>query len=682
VAFVRTDVSLNKRGSDQSKSLSPANAHHPAYLPYLYSVIVLGCAAVVYSLFRLPTMHAGYQWLLLALLTLLTSAYSIQIPGINSKISIGDTFYFTNVILFGIPAGVITAALDALSGSLRASTRARRVQYILFNVATMACSAQIGGSLFFRMLGRDPLFQEPACAPSAILLPLGFLAFTHYLFNSGSVAAIVGLEKRRNVFVIWKDGFLWTSITYFAGAAAAGFIAIVLRTITFQVFLVTVPVLLAVYFTYRTYLDKVSKLNQFQLTLEEKVAERTLELQNAIERANFLARAAEAASRAKSDFLATMSHEIRTPLNAIIGYSEMLQEEAGDFGFTNVVPDLQKINSAGKHLLGVINDILDFSKIEAGKLKLESVDFDLHETVEDLAQLLAGAAHRKGLDLICSIRDDVPVALTGDQGRLRQILTNLVGNAIKFTQHGEIVVLVSLESPGERPLILFEVKDTGIGIAAEAQSRIFDVFSQADGSTTRKYGGTGLGLAIAKQLVEMMEGQIGVHSEPGKGSTFYFTARFAEATSQTASETSRSRHLEGVRVLIVDDNEASRNLLGDQLASWGIEHECAGDAMRALQMLQECSRQGTPYDLAILDMQMPGISGLELGRMVKADRSVADLPLILLTSGQACEEGKMWEAGISACLNKPTRKADLYHRIVSLGGAGSQQDTPAIRARI
>jgi signal transduction histidine kinase/CheY-like chemotaxis protein len=634
----------------------------------MYSMIILGIASLLLALWQLYQMHSGYQWLILAALTLLTSSYTVKIPAINSKISISDSFFFTNLILFGTPAGVITAALDALLGSCRAKTRSRRLQYILFNVAATACSAQIGGSLFFCMLHRDPISREPVLAPAVIYFPLVALALIYYLLNTGSVAAIIALERRKDLLTTWKDGFLWTSVTYFAGAAVAGLIAVTMGRLAPWMLAVIVPVFLIVYLGYKTYLDKVSELNKLKLTLEEKVEQRTLDLHKATERATALARDADAASRAKSEFLATMSHEIRTPLNAVIGYSEMLQEDAADLECPTMIPDLQKINSAGKQLLGLIGDILDFSKIEAGKLKLNIVDFDLHRILEDVVELYAGAAHRKSLDMICSIGEDVPAALMGDPDRFRQVLTNLISNAIKFTQAGDIVVLVSVEHDGEQPLLRVEVKDTGIGVPPEAQGRIFEAFSQADGSTTRKYGGTGLGLAIAKQLIEMMGGKIGVQSELGKGSTFWFTARFEKGATQAAPLDCLCS-FKGRRVLVVDDNENNRIILGRQLASWGMEHATAEDATQALQLARDAAKSGNPYDVAVIDMHMPGIDGLYLARMIKSDRLISDLPLVLLNSGTTVEKQSARDAGFSACLDKPVRKTDFCNCLASLFGS-------------
>jgi signal transduction histidine kinase len=512
---------------------APAKLRPRAYKPFLCAMICFGAAVVALASYRLPGMHLGYQWLVLAGLTILTSAFCVKIPAINSKISIGDTFFFTNMILFGIPAGVITAALDALFGSLRAKTRSRRFQYVAFNVAVMSCSAHLSGTAFFAMIGQGPLFRETVRDFSSMLFPLGVLAFAHYLVNSGSIAAVVALEKGINIVTVWKDGFLWTSITYFAGAATGGFIAVSMGAVNLEVLVVVVPVLLAVFFTYRTYLDKINELDRLKISLEDEVRQRTSELQAAIENARALARQAEAASIAKSQFLATMSHEIRTPLNAIIGYSELLEEEVEELGCASLTTDLRRIKTAGKQLISLVGDILDFSKIEAGKLTLAPVQFNLHDAVRNVVQVFTGSVQGRSLALRWSINEEVPVSVHGDETRLRQVLTNLIGNAIKFTHEGEIAVHVKREDSGEA-LVHFEVRDTGIGISAEAQNRIFDPFSQADGTTTRKYGGTGLGLAIVRQLVEMMGGQIGVQSEPGKGSTFWFTVLLETSPARVA----------------------------------------------------------------------------------------------------------------------------------------------------
>jgi signal transduction histidine kinase/FixJ family two-component response regulator len=631
----------------------------------MYSVIALGLAVLAMAFYHIPSMDTGYRWLFLTAIAGLTGFYCVTIPAVNSKISIGDTLFFTNMILFGIPAGVLTQAADSLSASFRAKTRSRRLQYIAFNVGATALSAHISGTVFFSMMKRGPLVHEPVKTIGELFVPLGVLAITHYCLNSGSVSIIVALEKCRNPLSVWKNSFLWTSITYFAGAAAAGFIAFNFGNIQPQTFVIIVVVVGVVYFTYKTYLNKVAELHRLKLNLEEEVQDRTRELHEATQRAISLANAAEAASRAKSDFLATMSHEIRTPLNAVIGYSEMLQEDALDLGYPQLIPDLQKIGSAGKHLLSMINDILDFSKIEAGKLELNLSSFNLHQTIEELVQIYSGSAHRKGLHLICSIDDLVPRYVIGDQDRLGQILTNLIGNAIKFTDDGEIAILISINNSDDQFSLRFDVKDTGIGISDEAQRRIFDAFCQADGSTSRRYGGTGLGLAIVRRLVEMMGGNIGVESKPGKGSDFWFTACFQTAQDQSTTPSCCER-FENVRVLIVDDSESNRALLGHQLAAWGIECISAENGIEALELARSSAEVGKPFDIALIDMHMPGIDGLRLAAVFKSDTLVSNVSLVLLNSGEPLERKMVQAAGFHACLRKPVAKSQLVSQIADI----------------
>ncbi|HEX8338533.1 MAG TPA: ATP-binding protein [Pyrinomonadaceae bacterium] len=638
--------------------------------PFMWAVVALGTGAVVYSAAALPLDRLDSRFLLLGLLVCVGSHGAVRIPRVSGRITVSDTLVFLTLLLYGGPAAVMLSALEGVYASLRIS---RKPLTIFFNAAVLALSTFLTATALRALFGAADLTGNDY-TPAA-LAAIFIMALVQYAANTGLIAVEKSLKLGERLWPTWKTYYLWTSVTYLAGASAAGATARLVQSVGFYAVLATLPIIAIIYFTYLTYLKNievseahVEELSRYLSELKRGEAEREkILLREQAARAE-----AEAANRLKDEFLSTLSHELRTPLTSIIGWTNLMR--GGQVRGEVQAQALETIERNAKIQSRLIDDLLDLSRIISGKLLLETREVDLDTVVLNSIEVVRPAANAKGIQLTYECEPGGKT-ISGDSARLQQVAWNLLSNAVKFTPEGG---RVGVRLAGEGARVRLSVNDTGRGIPAEFLPHVFDRFRQADSATTRSYGGLGLGLAIVRHLAELHGGEVRAESAgEGQGSTFSVAFPLAQAAAapcacqpgerpEVALSLNGAEGLAGVRVLVVDDEQDTRRLISTVIAQSGAEVTACASAGEALEKL----KTWRPHIL-MSDIGMPGEDGYALIRQVRAlpPERGGRTPAAALTAYARDEDrGRALAAGYQLHIAKPFNPHELLAAVSDLQG--------------